>query len=105
MTDEQKEGTGKGRSAASSLPIVENLFSLELYADEAHWFALKHGNVCITFATVKCDHANKGELSRVVVGRLTMPVHGAQKLALGLYNYLAQEGLAPKLNPSHAPAN
>lgn len=96
------EGGGGGAQPAPPIPYAENLFATEVYADESTYFAIKGGNVSITFCSAVWDNSGGpgGQLTRVVVGRLVMPIHGAQGLALGLYDFLAQRGHAPPITSS-----
>ena len=91
MQDKSKEGT------APTLQFTENLFAPEVYADEAAYFSLKGGNVCITFTSVRFDQASApGQPHRVVIGRLVMPVRGAFGMTTGLYDYLKKNGISPE---------
>jgi len=47
-------------------------------------FFVSNGTISITLESIRADHGEKPVMSRVVVGRLTMPAAGAQGLAIGL---------------------
>ena len=56
-------------------------------------FFVSNGIISITLESIRADHGDKpGPLSRVVVGRLTMPAAGAQGLAIGLFDFLEKQG-------------
>src|SRR5262245_24146818 len=83
--------------------FVDAPFAPDVFADEASGFFVRNGIISITFASARCDHSSSpGPVNRVVIGRLVMPVAGAQDLAVGLYDFLAQRGLAPKITPKTA---
>jgi hypothetical protein len=101
---EKKEAEKAGPAAAPEIPYAENLFAAEVYADEASFFSLKGGNVSIVFTSGRFDNCTKpATLRRVVVGRLVIPAAGAQSLAVGLYDYLTQNGFDP--SPPKSTAN
>lgn len=96
MTDKtEASAEGEGQSFGPP-PIIENLFGAEVYADDAAFFSLKLGNVSMTLVSSRFDANDGGKLKLVTIGRLIMPAGGAQRLVMGLYNYLAENGLAPK---------
>jgi hypothetical protein len=83
-----------------TVPFVDNLFAPEVFAHEATAFAGGNGIITITFSSHRFDNSVVPAVQkRVTVGRLVMPVVGAQTLALGLYNYLTTLGLAPMAKP------
>ena len=66
----------------------------ELFASAATGFFLANGNIAITFETGRVDHSESpGPVCRVVVGRVVMPVAGAQALAIGLFDFLQKQGI------------
>lgn len=107
MTSKTDEG-GAGGQPEATIVYAENLFATEVYSDDASYFALKGGNVSITFTSIVWDNTagRNGQVTRTVVGRLVIPTAGAQGLAYGLYDFLAQRGLAPDMkSPGGGPAN
>ena len=94
MTDKSDPESPSGQPAGTP-QIVENLFCAEVYADFPAFFSSKGGNISITLVSNRFDSADQGTLKQVVVGRLVMPLGGAQGLAIGLYDFLAQHGMAP----------
>lgn len=83
------------------VPFINNPFSPEVFASAATGFFVSNGNITITFESLRVDHsANPGPMARVIVGRLVMPIAGAQGLALGLYDFLEKQGIGnPKPDP------
>jgi hypothetical protein len=84
-------------SAPPSLPpLLDNPFADEFFADEATGFYVHQGNISITFSSARVDHrSNPGPVSRVVVGRVVLPITAAAGLAVGLYDFLRQMGIDP----------
>jgi hypothetical protein len=77
-------------------PLVDNPTALEIFADEATGFFLHNGNLSITLSSARADHSSDpAPVSRVVVGRIVLPVNGALALALGLYDFLKRMGIDP----------
>jgi hypothetical protein len=69
--------------------FLDSPHSPDLYADGATGFFVFSGNVKITFESVRVDHATSpGPVNRVVIGRLVMPIAGAESLARGLLDFL-----------------
>jgi hypothetical protein len=95
MKDKKEGESAKG--VGGIVPsIAENLYGPEVYADVALFFALKGGNISITFGSTRFDNStDPGTIKRVVIGRLVMPAAGALGLADGLYEYLRQQKLLP----------
>src|SRR5687767_14204446 len=90
----------------AGLPIVADQAAPDVHADEALGFEVFGGVIRITLATRKMqDGAPPSDPHWVVIGRLAMPVRGAQALALGLLNYLKTLGIdqAPP-RPDDAPS-
>lgn len=84
--------------------FVDNQHAPEVFATAASGFFLLAGNVHITFEAIRIDHSSSpGPAHRVVIGRLVLPITGAQGLAAGLYDFLKTHGLA--LGPDPADAN
>jgi hypothetical protein len=99
MADKKPVGGAGGNPPDAAPKIVENLFGPELYAESAVFFSTKNGNVSITLTSGRFDAGDNGVLKHVTVGRLVMPLIGAQELVLGLYDFLAQRDLAPTIKP------
>lgn len=82
---------------SNMLPIAENLFAPEVYADTAAFFTLKSGHsIQITFSSLRYDNSSvPAVLRNVIVGRLVMPAGGAVDLVDSLNDYLRRHGLRP----------
>ena len=75
--------------------VVDNPLAPDIFADAAIGFALRNGVVSLTLTSQHVDHtAAAGPINDVVIGRLVMPVIGAQQLAFGLSKFLKENGLA-----------
>lgn len=68
----------------------------DVFADEGVTFNLVNGTVRITFASARAESPVAGsKMALVAIGRLIMPVEAAQRLSLGLHDYLVKMGLDP----------
>jgi hypothetical protein len=78
------------KPTAPKVPVLVNdPFAPDLFADEATGFYLLGDNVRITFATWRVNHEESpGSASRVVIGRLVMPLSRAEALLKGLSDFL-----------------
>lgn len=87
----------KDEGIPSNFPqIVENIHGLEMYADDASFFAVKGGNVSIAFGSVRFDYSVvPPAVKNVIIGRLVMPADGALRLVKGLGDFLATQTAKP----------
>jgi hypothetical protein len=76
---------------ASGLKIVENPQRGEIFADEAVSFSLVNGVVRVTLTAIR-PLPGADQSAHVVIGRLAMPLSGAQALAMKLYDFLKAQG-------------
>src|SRR5215471_5947077 len=77
-------------------PLIDNPLAPEFFADEATGFFIHQGNLSITFSSARVDHrSNPGPVSRVVVGRVVLPIAAAAGLAVGLHDFLKKMGIDP----------
>ncbi|HXT81366.1 MAG TPA: hypothetical protein VN702_17505 [Acetobacteraceae bacterium] len=84
-----------------TIPTVENLFAPEVYAAEASFFSSGSSTITITLTSYRFDNSSApAHQKRVVIGRVVMPISGAQGLAAGLYSFLKENGLDPVPPPS-----
>jgi len=75
------------------VPAVANHFSGDVFADEAVGFENLNGTIRITFAVAKMiDPIPPSGLQMVNIGRLVIGPNGAQNLAVGLFNFLKDQG-------------
>jgi hypothetical protein len=69
MTD-----TPSGRTSQPALPLVDDPAVSETYGDSFVGLSLSHGNVNLTFATVRADYSREPvQNRRVVSSRLVVP--------------------------------
>ena len=68
----------------------------DVFADEAVMFDMINGTIRISFAVVTpTEPGAPSTVAMASVGRLIMPVNGAQRLSLALYDYLKKCDLDP----------
>lgn len=66
----------------------------EVFVFAASGFFVLNGNIAITFETARSDYStNPPGVNRVVVGRVVMPIAGAQNLVVGLSDFLKSRGM------------
>ena len=66
----------------------------DIFASNATGFFHIGETVMITLEAAHVDHSTSpGPINRVVVGRLVMPLGGANALAVGLFDFLKTQGL------------
>lgn len=90
-------------NAGESAPVqfIDNPQAPEFFSSDASGFFVHEGVVHITFESARVNHVtNPAPINRVVIGRLSMPVAAAQRLAVGLYDFLKKQGLDPAPVPS-----
>jgi len=75
--------------------VVDNPLAGDVFADDAMSFSLLDGTVRITLCSTKWTQPAPGEGIRVVIGRLVMPLPAAQRLIVGLNDFLTQVGHGP----------
>ncbi|QFT76057.1 hypothetical protein [Erythrobacter sp. THAF29] len=76
----------------NSLQVTENPFAPDTFAAGVTSFALFNGVIAITLTNPRWN-MTENRFDHVVVGRIVMPVAGAQNLALSLLDYLKRNGL------------
>jgi hypothetical protein len=83
--------------------FLDNPRAPEIYISAATGFFNENGVIHITFESNRIDHSTTpGPCNRVVVCRLAMNAIAAQGLAVGLFDFLKQYGLAPEMAPPEA---
>ena len=81
---------------APIITFLDNPHAPDIFATEATGFFAANGNVMITLESARPDYSRgSANVNRVVIARLVLPVSGAQNLALGLHEFLSQNGLDP----------
>ncbi len=79
--------------AETTVKLIDNANAPELYAGAATGFFVNNGMISITLESPRADHTKSPTpITRVVVGRLVMPAAGAHALAVGLSDFLEQQG-------------
>jgi hypothetical protein len=77
-------------------PLVGDWATPDFFADEAVLFDFVEGTVRITFSVARTETPVAGsQVGLVSIGRLIMPIAGAQRLSAALHGYLSQRGLDP----------
>lgn len=81
---------------ADGLPVSFGTNVPDVFADDAVMFDMANGTVRKTFGVVApTEPAAPSPVGMSVIGRLILPVGSAQRLAVGLYDYLAKNDLEP----------
>jgi mannitol-1-phosphate 5-dehydrogenase len=74
---------------APELQFVDNPMAPDIFADGLSGYFLKDGNVRMTFETVRESHVSSpGSMSRIVIGRLVMPIDAAENMARGVLDFI-----------------
>lgn len=72
--------------------FVDNPHAPDVYADGCTGFFLFGGNLRMTFESARVNHVTTpGPISRVVIGRLVMPVQVAEELARSILDFLEHQ--------------
>lgn len=72
-----------------SVSFIDNPLAPDVFADGVAGFFLLHGNLRLTFEAARVNHTSSpGPISRVVIGRVVLPVSQARELALGILSFL-----------------
>jgi hypothetical protein len=79
-----------------AIEVLDNLFAPEMFADDALTYSVLNGTVRIVFSASKFRSPHRDEAVRVVVGRLVLPLEGAERLSIGLYDFLKSRGRDPR---------
>ena len=81
--------------------VLDNPFAPEYFASAATGFLIINDNISITFDAPRVDHSKSaGTTNNVVAVRIVMPIGGAQRLAVKLFNYLETHGHALRKRPA-----
>lgn len=74
------------------ITFLDNPHAPDIFADAATGFFNVSGNIKITLECGRVNHVTSpGPVSRVVIGRLVMPITQAEGLARGLLDFIAQQ--------------
>jgi hypothetical protein len=81
---------------------VDDLHAPQVFADDVSGYWVSAGCIHITLDASRVDHSSDRCLvNRVAALRLTLPIPIAQVLAVSLYDFLKQRGLAPAPDNGH----
>ena len=74
-----------------SINLLDSVGGPNIFADNAaRWFLL-NGNIHITLEAALADPVTSaGQINRVIVGRLIMPLNKAEEMATGLLDFIHQ---------------
>jgi hypothetical protein len=79
--------------------LLDDPHAPEVFATSCCGFSIGQGHVTLTFESARCNHFDpKSRMSRVVVGRIVLPIQAAQALVIELNTSLQRSGF----NPSRA---
>jgi hypothetical protein len=79
--------------------LIDDPHAPEFFATSCCGFSIGQGHVTLTFESARCNHFDpKCGMSRVVVGRIVLPIQAAQALVIELNTSLQRSGFSP----SHA---
>ena len=80
----------------SGLPAVFGAPVPDFFADDATGFEIMNGTVRISLGTiVRSEPVHPSDAAMAIIGRLILPTEAAQRLCLGLYDFLKKQGLDP----------
>jgi hypothetical protein len=103
MSCQKPRSLETGTQQAAPVAFSENLFAPEIFASEVSFFSVANGNISITPTSFRWDYsALPPRLTKVVVGRVVLPIDGAKNLAVGLYDFMNKQGHAPIVKPAGA---
>jgi hypothetical protein len=72
--------------------FIDNPHAPDVFADGVAGVFNFHGNIRITFESLRVNHTTApGPVNRVVIGRLVMPMDVAERLARGLLDFITQQ--------------
>lgn len=78
------------------IPLLDDPKAPVFFATDHIGLWLHEGVIQFSFETASVDHsASPGPINRQVSLRVAMPVGAAQRLYLGLFNFLKLQGLDP----------
>jgi hypothetical protein len=75
--------------SAPAIEFLDNPHAPDVFADGATGFFLAHGNIRITFESVRVNHiTSPGPITRVVIGRVVMPIAQAENMCRGILDFI-----------------
>jgi hypothetical protein len=86
-------------AVAQGPKLIDDPHAPEFFATSCCGFSIGQGHVTLTFESARCNHFDpQCAMSRVVVGRIVLPIQAAQALVIELNTSLQRSGF----NPSRA---
>jgi hypothetical protein len=80
--------------------FIDNPQAPDVFADSATGIFFFQGNIRLTFESVRVNHVSSpGPVNRVVIGRLVLPLSGAEALRDMLVDYLQKFKTQPSSPP------
>ena len=84
---------------APKMAFVDNPHAPDVFADALTGFFALNGNIRLTFESARVNHVSSpGPVSRVVIGRLIMPIAVAENMAKEILEFIE------RLNTQRVPA-
>lgn len=82
-------------SEPPSIPLIENPFAPEIFVDGVAGFYLVGNTLRVTLESVRANYSKAGAPpTRVVVGRIILPIDRAEDLAKNILNLVNQHKAA-----------
>ncbi len=95
----QAPAAAPGPGVAEGPRLMDDPRAPEYFASSCCGFSIGQGHVTLTFESARCNHFDpKCGMTRVVVGRVVLPIQAAQALVIELNTALQRSGF----NPSRA---
>lgn len=77
---------------ASTIGFLDNPHAPDVFADSASGFFNFNGNIRITFESLRVNHiSTPGPVTRVVIGRLVMPLAAAEAMARAVLDFINKQ--------------
>lgn len=76
--------------------FIDDPHAPEVFASDITGFFIVGANVVMTLESARVDHSESpGPLNRVVIARVVMPIDTAQRLVVGMNDFLTARGFSP----------
>jgi hypothetical protein len=72
----------------ADMKFLDNVGAPDTFADGASGWSFLNGNIRITFEAARANPASENDWTRVVIGRLVMPLANAEIMAKGLLAFI-----------------
>lgn len=81
----------------AQIEFIDNPHAPDLFVTDATGFFIMNGNIFITLEKFKVGYgAHHGQVSRVVTGRIVMPISDVKRVVQSLNEFLARNGHPPE---------